>query len=158
MEGPREPERRNLVVAAAIMLAAAAEARAFGGSAGAARDVFLPGLLAAQVAIAWWRTTPGIAVAIIITGAILTLSLSQRSGYFGVAAVLAGAALAGAATFWSMRSANGGGRRRCRRLPPPEVRYAPASARSFSASSRFWSAVIFLNSFSSARRLMTWFQ
>ena len=40
---------------------------------------------------------------------------------------------------------------------PPLVE-APASARSCSASSRFWSAVIFLNSFWSARRLITWFQ
>ncbi len=106
---PEERERRNLVVAAAIMLAAAAEARAFGGTAGAGRDLFLAGLLAVQVAIAWWRITPGIAVAVIITGGILTMSLSQRSGYFGVAVVLAGAALAGAATFWSVRSTNGGG-------------------------------------------------
>ena len=155
---PGEAERRNLVVAAAIMLAAAAEARAFGGSADAGRDLFLAGLLAAGVAIAWWRATPGIAVAVIFTGGVLTLSLSQRSGYFGVAPC------------WSVPRSPAGrpsgacvrrtaaGRRRCRRLPPPDVRYEPASARSFSASSRFWSAVIFLNSFSSARRLMTWFQ
>jgi hypothetical protein len=112
-------ERRNLVVAAAIMLVAAAEARAFGGSADAGRDLFLAGLLAAGVAIAWWRATPGIAVAIIFTGGVLTLSLSQRSGYFGVGAVLVGAALAGGATFWSVRSANGGG--------PPALPPAPAA-------------------------------
>ena len=56
---PEERERRNLVVAVAIMLAAAAEARAFGGTAGAGRDLFLAGLLAVQVAIAWWRISPG---------------------------------------------------------------------------------------------------
>ena len=116
---PGEAERRNLVVAAAIMLAAAAEARAFGGSADAGRDLFLAGLLAAGVAIAWWRATPGIAVAIIFTGGVLTLSLSQRSGYFGVGAVLVGAALAGGATFWSVRSANGDG--------PPALPPAPAA-------------------------------
>jgi len=93
----------------AIMLAAAAEARAFGGRADAGRDLFLAALLAAGGAIVWWRATPGTAVAMIVTGAVLTLSISQRSGYFGVAAVLAGAALAGAATFWSVRTANGGG-------------------------------------------------
>jgi hypothetical protein len=116
---PREAERRNLVVAAAIMLAAAAEARAFGGSADAGRDLFLAGLLAAGVAIAWWRATPGIAVAVIFTSGVLTLSLSQRSGYFGVGAVLVGVALAGGATFWSVRSANGGG--------PPALPPAPAA-------------------------------
>jgi hypothetical protein len=116
---PWEGERRNLLVAAAIMLAAAAEARAFGGTADAGRDLFLAGLLAASVAIAWWRATPGIAVAVIFTGGVLTISLSQRSGYFGVAAVLAGAALAAAATFWSVRPANGGG--------PPALPPAPAA-------------------------------
>ncbi len=44
-----------------------------------------------------------------------------------------------------------------RRRQPPLLA-APASASSCSASSRFWSAVIFLNSFCSARRLITWFQ
>ena len=116
---PWEAERRNLLVAAAIMLAAAAEARAFGGTADAGRDLFLAGLLAASAAIAWWRATPGIAVAVIFTGGVLTISLSQRSGYFGVAAVLAGAALAAAATFWSVRPANGGG--------PPALPPAPAA-------------------------------
>lgn len=116
---PWEAECRNLLVAAAIMLAAAAEARAFGGTADAGRDLFLAGLLAASVAIAWWRATPGIAVAVIFTGGVLTISLSQRSGYFGVAAVLAGAALAAAATFWSVRPANGGG--------PPALPPAPAA-------------------------------
>ena len=116
---PREAERRNLLVAAAIMLAAAAEARAFGGTADAGRDLFLAGLLAASVAIAWWRATPGIAVAVIFTGGVLTISLSQRSGYFGVAAALAGAALATAATFWSVRPASGGG--------PPALPPAPAA-------------------------------
>ncbi len=116
---PGEAERRNLLVAAAIMLAAAAEARAFGGGADAGRDLFLAALLAAEVAIAWWRTTPAIAVAIIFTGGVLTLSLSNRSGYFGVAAVVIGAALAGGATFWSSRSANGGG--------PPALPPAPAA-------------------------------
>jgi len=77
---PWEAERRNLLVAAAIMLAAAAEARAFGGTADAGRDLFLAGLLAASAAIAWWRATPGIAVAVIFTGGVLTISLSQRSG------------------------------------------------------------------------------
>ena len=116
---PWEAERRNLLVAAAIMLAAAAEARAFGGTADAGRDLFLAGLLAASAAIALWRATPGIAVAVIFTGGVLTISLSQRSGYFGVAAVLAGAALAAAATFWSVRPANGGG--------PPALPPAPAA-------------------------------
>jgi len=116
---PWEAERRNLLVAAAVMLAAAAEARAFGGTADAGRDLFLAGLLAASAAIAWWRATPGIAVAVIFTGGVLTISLSQRSGYFGVAAVLAGAALAAAATFWSVRPANGGG--------PPALPPAPAA-------------------------------
>ena len=116
---PWEAERRNLLVAAAIMLAAAAEARAFGGTADAGRDLFLAGLLAASAAIAWWRATPGIAVAVIFTGGVLTISLSQRSGYFGAAAVLAGAALAAAATFWSVRPANGGG--------PPALPPAPAA-------------------------------
>ena len=116
---PWEAERRNLLVAAAIMLAAAAEARAFGGRADAGRDLFLAGLLAASAAIAWWRATPGIAVAVIFTGGVLTISLSQRSGYFGAAAVLAGAALAAAATFWSVRPANGGG--------PPALPPAPAA-------------------------------
>ena len=116
---PEERERRNLVVAAAIMLAAAAEARAFGGTAGAGRDLFLAGLLAVHAAIAWWRATPGIAVAVIFTGGVLGISLSQRSGYFGVAAVLAGAALAAAATFWNVRPANGGG--------PPALPPAPAA-------------------------------
>jgi len=116
---PWEAERRNLLVAAAIMLAAAAEARAFGGTADAGRDLFLAGLLAASAAIAWWRATPGIAVAVIFTGGVLTISLSQRSGYFGVAAVLAGAALAAAATFWSVRPANGDG--------PPALPPAPAA-------------------------------
>ena len=116
---PWEAERRNLLVAAAIMLAAAAEARAFGGTADAGRDLFLAGLLAASAAIAWWRATPGIAVAVIFTGGVLTISLSQRSGYFGVAAVLAGAALAAVATFWSVRPANGGG--------PPALPPAPAA-------------------------------
>ena len=116
---PWEAERRNLLVAAAIMLAAAAEARAFGATADAGRDLFLAGLLAASAAIAWWRATPGIAVAVIFTGGVLTISLSQRSGYFGVAAVLAGAALAAAATFWSVRPANGGG--------PPALPPAPAA-------------------------------
>jgi len=117
---PWEAERRNLLVAAAIMLAAAAEARAFGGTADAGRDLFLAGLLAASAAIAWWRATPGIAVAVIFTGGVLTISLSQRSGYFGVAAVLAGAALAAAATFWRVRPANGGG-------GPPALPPAPAA-------------------------------
>ena len=112
-----------------------------------------------QVAIAWWRTTPGIAVAVIFTGGILTLSLSNRTGYLGVAV--------DRRRRRSRRRGNrlehphrraAASRPHCRRLPPPDVRYEPASARSFSASSRFWSAVIFLNSFSSARRLMTWFQ
>ena len=116
---PWEAERRNLLVAAAIMLAAGAEARAFGGTADAGRDLFLAGLLAASAAIALWRATPGIAVAVIFTGGVLTISLSQRSGYFGVAAVLAGAALAAAATFWSVRPANGGG--------PPALPPAPAA-------------------------------
>ena len=116
---PGEAERRNLLVAAAVMLAAAAEARAFGGSADAGRDLFLAGLLAAGIAIAWWRTTPGIAVAVIFTGGVLTISLSNRTGYLGVAAVVAGAALAGGATFWSTRSANGGG--------PPALPPAPAA-------------------------------
>ena len=118
-KAPWEAERRNLLVAAAIMLAAAAEARAFGGTADAGRDLFLAGLLAASVAIAWWRATPGIAVAVVFTGGVLTISLSQRSGYFGVAAVLAGAALAGAATLWNVRPANGDG--------PPALPPAPAA-------------------------------
>ncbi len=105
---PGEAERRNLLVAAAIMLAAASEARAFGGAADAGRDLFLAVLLAAGVAIAWWRTTPGIAVAVIFTGGVLTLSLSNRTGYLGVAAIVVGAALAGAATVWSTRSPSGG--------------------------------------------------
>jgi hypothetical protein len=105
---PGEAERRNLLVAAAIMLAAASEARAFGGGADAGRDLFLAVLLAAGVAIAWWRTTPGIAVAVIFTGGVLTLSLSNRTGYIGVAAIVVGAALAGAATVWSTRSPSGG--------------------------------------------------
>ena len=108
-KAPGDAERRNLLVAAAIMLAAASEARTFGGSTDAGRDLFLAGLLAAGVAIAWWRTTPGIAVATIFTGGALTVSLSARTGYLGVGAVVIGAALAGAATVWSLRAANGGG-------------------------------------------------
>jgi hypothetical protein len=108
-KAPGDAERRNLLVAAAIMLAAASEARTFGGSTDAGRDLFLAGLLAAGVAIAWWRATPGIAVAIIFTGGAFTVSLSERTGYVGVGAVVIGAALAGAATVWSIRAANGGG-------------------------------------------------
>jgi hypothetical protein len=108
-KAPGDADRRNLLVAAAIMLAAASEARTFGGSTDAGRDLFLAGLLAAGVVIAWWRATPGIAVAIIFTGGALTVSLSERTGYVGVGAVVIGAALAGAATVWSVRAANGGG-------------------------------------------------
>ena len=73
VEGPRGARTAEPGVAAAIMLAAAAEARAFGGSRQrTAVTSSSLGLLAAQVAIAWWRATPGIAVAIIVTGGILS--------------------------------------------------------------------------------------
>jgi hypothetical protein len=101
-------EQQNLLVAAAIMLAAASEARTFGGSADAVRDLFLLAILAAEVAIAWWRTTPGVAVALAVSGVTLAVSLSQRSGWIGVVLAVIGAALAAAATFPAWRSAGGG--------------------------------------------------
>jgi hypothetical protein len=115
---PVEPERQNLVIAAAIMLAAAAEARAFEGSTSAGRDLFLAGLLAAQVAITWWRATPGIAVALIVTGGILVTSLANRTGYVGVVILIAGIALAGGATLWTRMPSRGG---------PPALPPAPAA-------------------------------
>ena len=101
-------EQQNLLVATAIMLAAASEARTFGGNADAVRDLFLLAILAAEVAIAWWRTTPGVAVALAVSGVTLAVSLSQRSGWIGVAAAVFGAALAAGATFLTWRSAGGG--------------------------------------------------
>ena len=95
------------------------EARAFGGSADAGRDLFLAGLLAAagrDRLVArdardrrrghLHRRGPD-------------LSLSNRTGYLGVAAVVVGAALAGAATVWSTRSPSGG--------EPPALPPAPAA-------------------------------
>ena len=103
-------ERQNLLVAAAVMLAAASEARVFssGGGADAVRDLFLLAVLAAEVAIAWWRTTPAVAVAVAVSGGLVAASLAQRSGLIGVALALAGVALAGGATIWSRRPAGGG--------------------------------------------------
>ena len=116
---PGEAERRNLLVAAAIMLAAASEARAFGGAADAGRDLFLAGLLAARVAIAWWRTTPGIAVAVIFTGGVLTLSLSNRTGYLGVAVLSSAPRSPARRPSGAPASPSGGG--------PPALPPAPAA-------------------------------
>jgi hypothetical protein len=99
-------EQLNLLVAAAIMLAAASETRTFASSADAG-DLFYAGVLAAELAIAAWRTTPAVAVSIALTGGFLAESLSQRSGLIGVAVALAGAALAGGATIWTIRSRDG---------------------------------------------------
>ena len=104
---PSAADRRNLLVAAAIMLAAAAETKGFQGTADAGRDLFLVGTLAAQLVIAWRRTTLGIAAAIIVTGGILTESLSNRTGYIGMAILIAGVALAGAATLWNRLPSGG---------------------------------------------------
>jgi hypothetical protein len=103
-------ERQNLIVAAAVMLAAASEARAFssGGGADAVRDMFLLAVLVAEVAIAWWRTTPAVAVAVAVSGGLVAASLAQRTGLIGVALALAGVVLAGGATIWSRRTAGGG--------------------------------------------------
>jgi hypothetical protein len=102
-------EPLNLLVAAAVLLAAASQARAgSGGTAAAGRDLFLTAILAAQLAIAWWRTTPAIAAGVVVSGGTLATSLALRSGWLGVAAVLAGAALVGAATVWGTRSPSGG--------------------------------------------------
>jgi hypothetical protein len=100
-------EQQNLFVAAAIMLAAASETRTFASSPDAGRDLFYAAVLAAEVAIAWWRTTPAVAFSIVVTGGFLASSLSQRSGLLGVALALAGAALAGGATLWISRSPDG---------------------------------------------------
>jgi hypothetical protein len=113
-------EQQNLLVAAAVMLAAASESRAFGpGGADAGRDLFLLAAFAAEVAIAWWRTTPAVAVAVAVSGGLLAASLAQRSGWIGVVFALAGAALAGGATIWAKRSAGGG--------PAAELPPAPAA-------------------------------
>jgi hypothetical protein len=102
-------EQRNLLVASATMLAAASEARAFssGGGADAVRDLFLAAVVAAQIAIAWWRTSPAVAVAIGFSGTVLAFSLATRTGLIGVALAVAGAALAAAGVLWERRSGGG---------------------------------------------------
>ena len=55
-------EQQNLLIAAAIMLAAASETPEFRALRDAGRDLFYAGVLAAQLAIASWRTTPAVAV------------------------------------------------------------------------------------------------
>jgi hypothetical protein len=99
-------EQQNLLVAAAVMLAAASLTRPFAGTPDAGRDLFYTAILATEVAIAWWRTTPAVAFAIVLCGGFLAESLSQRSGLIGVALALAGAALAGGATIWALRSSD----------------------------------------------------
>ena len=84
----------------------------------AGRDLFLVGLLAVQVAITWWRATPGIAVALIVTGGILVVSLANRTGYVGVAILIVGIALAGGATLLTRMPSRGG---------PPALPPAPAA-------------------------------
>lgn len=97
-------EQQNLFVVAAIMLAAASETRTLAASPDAGRDLFYTAVLAAEVAIAWWRTTPAVAFSIVVTGGFLASSLSQRTGLLGVALALAGAALAGGATILAWRA------------------------------------------------------
>ena len=105
---PTGAERRNLFVAASVMLAFAAANRAFTSGGDAGRDLFLAAVLAAQLGIAWWRTTPAVGVAAAFTAAVLAFSLSQRSGWVGVAVALVGAAIAGGATVWGRGSPGGG--------------------------------------------------
>jgi hypothetical protein len=105
---PPGGERLNLLVAAAVLLTAASLSRAGAGGSDAIRDLFLTAIVAAELGIAWWRTTPAVATGVVVSGGMLAASLAQRSGWIGVAAALAGAALAGGATLWARRSAGGG--------------------------------------------------
>ena len=91
-----------------MLLTAAALSRAGSGGSDATRDLFLTAVVAAELGIAWWRTTPAVATGVVVSGGILAASLAQRSGWIGIAAALAGAALAGGATLWARRSAGGG--------------------------------------------------
>ena len=101
-------ERLNLLVGAAVLFAAASQARAgVGGTADASRDIFLGAILAAQVGIAWYRTTPAVGVGVVVSGGMLAASLAQRSGLIGVALALAGAALAAGTMLWERRSGGG---------------------------------------------------
>jgi hypothetical protein len=101
-------ERLNLLVAAAVLLTVASLSRAGSGGSDAARDLFLSAVVAAELGIAWWRTTPAVATGVVVSGGMLAASLAQRSGWIGVVAALAGATLAGGATLWARRSAGGG--------------------------------------------------
>ncbi len=104
---PGGGERLNLLVAAAVLLAAASQSRSGSSGSDAGRDLFLSAILAAQVAVAWWRVTPAVAAAVVVSGGTLAASLAQRSGLIGVAAALAGAALVGAALVRDRRTGGG---------------------------------------------------
>jgi hypothetical protein len=59
MEGAPEADRRNLLVAAAIMLAAAAETKGFQGTADVGMAILIAGVALAGAATLWNRLPSG---------------------------------------------------------------------------------------------------
>ena len=84
-------------------------------------DLFLAGLLAAVVAIAWRRATPGSPSPSSSRRRPDDLAL-ESLGLLGVAAGRPAPRSRAAATLWSVGRRTAAGRRRCRRRPPRDVR------------------------------------
>lgn len=111
---PGEGERRNLLVAAAVLIPVAAQMGPFGSGGDPGRDLFLAALAAAAFAIAWRSPTPGVAVGAVLTAALLAYSISEETGALATLVLAAGVViLAVTLPLRPTPAAAGGG------VPPP---------------------------------------